>query len=55
MPEPGFVGSAWYLKQRILKRYASVDPRPVVWASLKNDSFNIAVQKSAGVWSSFIE
>jgi hypothetical protein len=45
----------WYLKRRVPKRYASVEPRKVVWDSLKTDSYTVAVQKSAGVWLSYIE
>ncbi|RPE71873.1 hypothetical protein EDD53_1004 [Pacificibacter maritimus] len=43
------------LKRRVPKRYASVEPRSVVWDSLKTDYFGVAVQKMAGVRLSYIE
>jgi hypothetical protein len=55
MSKPVLRGSTWYLKRRVPKRYASVEPRSVIWASLKTDSYSVALQKSAGVWLSYIE
>ncbi|WP_417239468.1 DUF6538 domain-containing protein [Celeribacter halophilus] len=55
MSKPVLRGSTWYLKRRVPKRYATVEPRSVVWASLKTDSYSVALQKSAGVWLSYIE
>ncbi|WP_417244560.1 DUF6538 domain-containing protein [Celeribacter sp.] len=55
MSKPVLRGTMWYLKRRVPKRYASVEPRSVVWASLKTDSYSVALQKSAGVWLSYIE
>ncbi|PZX06810.1 DUF6538 domain-containing protein [Celeribacter halophilus] len=55
MSKPVLRGTTWYLKRRVPKRYASVEPRSVVWASLKTDSYSVALQKSAGVWLSYIE
>ncbi|SDX44381.1 DUF6538 domain-containing protein [Celeribacter indicus] len=55
MSKPVLRGMTWYLKRRVPKRYETVEPRSVVWASLKTDSYSIALQKSAGVWASYIE
>lgn len=55
MPKPVLRGATWYLKRRVPKRYAEVEPRPVIWESLKTDSHKVAVQKAAGVWLSYIE
>ncbi|WP_417240557.1 DUF6538 domain-containing protein [Celeribacter halophilus] len=55
MSKPVLRGSTWYLKRRVPKRYASVEPRSVIWVSLKTDSYSVALQKSAGVWLSYIE
>ncbi|WP_156320723.1 DUF6538 domain-containing protein [Celeribacter marinus] len=55
MSKPVLRGTTWYLKRRVPKRYASVEPRSVIWDSLKTDSYSVAVQKSAGVWLSYIE
>ncbi|MBU2868974.1 DUF6538 domain-containing protein [Pacificibacter marinus] len=55
MSKPVLRGTTWYLKRRVPKRYASVEPRPVVWHSLKTDSYGVALQKMAGVWLSYIE
>ncbi|AML51692.1 hypothetical protein [Falsihalocynthiibacter arcticus] len=55
MSKPVLRGTTWYLKRRVPKRYASVELRPVVWGSLKTDSYSVAVQKTAGVWLSYIE
>lgn len=55
MSKPVLRGKTWYFKRRVPTRYASVEPRDVIWDSLKTDSFTVAVQKSAGVWLSYIE
>jgi integrase len=55
MSKPVLRGKTWYLKRRVPKRYAQVEPRLVIWDSLKTDSYSVAVQKSAGVWLSYIE
>ena len=38
-------GKTYYLKRRVPARYADVEPRPVIWESLKTDSKSIAQQK----------
>ncbi|MBQ2259902.1 MAG: hypothetical protein II336_00870 [Loktanella sp.] len=55
MFRPVLRGKTWYLKRRVPKRYAEVEPRAVIWDSLKTDSYTIAIQKSVGVWSAYIE
>lgn len=55
MSKPVLRGTTWYLKRRVPKRYASVEPRSVIWDSLKTDSYSVAVQKMAGVWLSYVE
>ena len=55
MSKPVLRGKTWYLKRRVPNRYASVESRDVIWDSLKTDSYSVAMQKSAGVWLSYIE
>ena len=55
MSRPVLRGKTWYLKRRVPKRYVAVEPREVIWDSLKTDSFTIAMQKSVSVWSAYIE
>lgn len=55
MAKPVLRGKTWYLKRRVPNRYASVEPRAVIWDSLKTDSYSVALQKCAGVWLSYIE
>ncbi len=55
MSKPVLRGKTWYLKRRVPTRYAAVEHRSVIWDSLKTDSYNVAVQKSAGVWLNYIE
>ena len=43
------------MKRRVPKRFASGEPRAKIWESLKTDSYSVAVQKSAGVWASYLE
>lgn len=55
MSKPILRGNTWYLKRRVPKRFAAVEPRLEIWESLKTDSYSVATQKSAGVWNSYIE
>lgn len=55
MSKPVLRGKTWHLKRSVPKRYASVEPRAEIWESLKTDSYSVAVQKSVGVWASYIE
>ncbi|QCO55011.1 integrase [Pseudorhodobacter turbinis] len=55
MSKPILRGKTWYLKRRVPKRYAVVEPRSEIWESLKTDSYSVAMQKSAGVWNAYIE
>ena len=38
-------GKNYYLKRRVPSRYADVEPRPVIWESLKTDCKSVAQQK----------
>lgn len=55
MSKPVLRGKTWYLKRRVPARFSTVEPRPVIWDSLKTNSYSVALQKSAGVWLSYIE
>ena len=55
MPNILLRGRTWYLKRRVPKRYASVEPRPVLWESLKTDSKSVALGKAERVWAGYIE
>ncbi|SFL21776.1 hypothetical protein SAMN04488004_110152 [Loktanella salsilacus] len=48
-------GKTYYLKRRVPSRYAEVEPRPVIWESLKTDSRTIAGQKLERVWSGYLD
>ena len=43
-----------HLYKRVPKRYASVEPRQFVWASLHTDSHSIAKTKEAAAWEQMI-
>jgi len=55
MSKPILRGKTWYLKRRVPKRYAAVETRSQIWDSLKTDSYTVALQKSAGIWLSYVE
>lgn len=44
-----------YLRKRVPLRYASVDPRTIIWISLHTDSETVAAAKATQVWASMIE
>lgn len=48
------VKSTLYLYKRVPKRYASVEPRKLVWVSLKTDSASTAKMKGDAVWEQLI-
>ena len=48
-------GKTYYLKRRVPSRYADVEPRSVIWESLKTDSKSIAQQKLERVWSGYLD
>lgn len=48
-------GGTLYLRKRVPKRYASVDPRAFVCLSLHTDSESIANQKAPKIWADLIE
>jgi hypothetical protein len=39
-------GDIWALKRRVPGRYAAVEPRDVIWVSLKTDPETVARQKA---------
>lgn len=43
-----------HLYRRVPKRFASVEPRKMVWISLHTDSLSTAEVKAAAVWDQFI-
>ncbi|MBL9056629.1 MAG: integrase, partial [Rhodobacteraceae bacterium] len=47
-------GSTLYLKRAVPKIYASVEPRRVVWASLKTDSRKEAQLRAVEVWRDLV-
>jgi len=55
MSKPVLRGKIWYLKRRVLTRFASVEERSVIWDSLSADGYSVAVQRSAGVWLNYIK
>lgn len=55
MSRPVLRGKTLYLKRRVPRRYISVEPRQVIWDSLKTDSYTFAMHKSVSVWSAYIE
>lgn len=55
MAKPILRGTTWWLKRRVPKRYATIEPRKEIWESLKTDSLSVAMQKSEGVWLGYIE
>ena len=55
MPNIILRGRTWYLKRSVPKRYASVEPRPVLWESLKTDSKSVALGKAERVWAGYID
>lgn len=48
-------GKMWQLRQRVPKRYASVESRKLVWISLHTDSETVARQKAPLAWQNLIE
>ena len=48
-------GSTWYLKRRVPLRFRGIEPREVIWESLKTDSKAIAQQKMERVWSAYLD
>ena len=48
-------GKTYYLKRRVPSRYSDVEPRSVIWESLKTDSKTIARQKLERVWSAYLD
>lgn len=53
--KPILRGETYYLRKRVPKRYASVDPRTNVEISLATDSFDLAKRKAGEVWSQMLE
>lgn len=45
----------WGLKRRVPVRYTTVEPRKVVWVSLKTDSITIARTKAEIVWQALLD
>jgi integrase len=45
----------WYLKRRVPRRFAGVEPRPEIWKSLKTDSLTAAKIKSEKIWLELVE
>ena len=50
----GSVKGGLYLMRRVPKRYASVEPRKLVWVSLHTDSMSVAKSKEAAVWEQMV-
>lgn len=50
-----FRGGVWHLKRRVPTRFAAVEPRPVIWVSLRTDSRAEAEAKAAAVWAQMLE
>ncbi|MCB5200526.1 hypothetical protein LGQ03_14890 [Loktanella sp. TSTF-M6] len=48
-------GKTFYLKRRVPARFADVEPRPVIWHSLKTDSRAIALSKVERVWAGYLD
>ena len=48
-------GRTFYLKRRVPSRYADVEPRPVIWESLRIDSKAVALSKREQVWNHYLE
>jgi integrase len=45
----------FHLRKSVPRRYASIEPRKVVWISLHTDSESIARQKAPAAWSHMVE
>ncbi|MBS1301468.1 integrase, partial [Loktanella sp. SALINAS62] len=43
------------MKRRVPSRFAGVEPRDVIWESLKTDSRAIALSKAQRVWSGYLD
>jgi integrase len=48
-------GKIWGMKRRVPVRYAAVEPRKVIWVSLKTDSLTIARTKAENVWQRLLD
>lgn len=48
-------GDTYYIRMRVPKRYASIDPRTFVKLSLATDSLELARRKAPEVWAQMIE
>jgi integrase len=54
MAKPVFRDGTYYLRRRVPKRFAEIEPRAVIWASLKTDSLREAEDKLESVWDSLV-
>lgn len=48
-------GPYLYIRKRVPLRYASIEPRALVWISLHTDSETVARAKAPAIWNSMIE
>jgi len=47
-------GAVWYLKRRVPRRFAGIDPRPLVWISLQTDGRREAERKAISAWDQML-
>jgi len=52
---PVWRGSSFYLKKRVPKRYAAIEPRAAVWISLHTDSETVARTKAPIAWQHLVD
>lgn len=48
-------GTTYYIRKRVPQRFATVDPRQIVWVSLHTDSETLAKTKASAAWAEMIE
>lgn len=53
--KPILRGTTYHLRKRVPQRFASVEPRTMVWISLHTDSEKIAKSKAPAAWSELLD